>query len=934
METNNPYKNPRMIVKIGMGTTGTDCVIISHCLELIRGLSFNQCSHSISYDGQNVDNSISLPTVGKNLQHNQPPPNGQIHAGLGDYESRIKLVKSGKLWMVDKDFAVDPGIVDKNIGVGGNILYGRALFQANVNEFAAKVENALQSIFNYDLQFSSAHSNVGSHKVSPAVDILVIVSTAGGTGPGAIFKAIETVDQTAYNLKINVKITPIILLLGGLNPGDKKGANLNQLMTLKNLLIRYDGKYKEPCCTNGYCQPAIQPPIFVSNYNNHGNLSDLKEVESVVARFLDLLCYEQFGQVFFREIINLHDKKEKDPCGANRIGSTIGLAAININIEKIVEFLTFSQGFDFFDELLKSQDLHQAQKHAQAVFESLSLKETHSQDLAVQNLLSARNTNYKNASGRAVALFRNGITTNFGSRACEEIHYASKDILQRQLPAQFIPAIRKEPDLWFIEIDQAFKSIATQYSQTINGICHGAAFWEEILRVVIESEKITHQKLADTVLKNKSLCKSVSQCEKNFTILQKRHPILRALSFGLKSTLKNQYPRYTETLIQNELERTAQKLLVEVIYPAVKKTIIGHLELVNSEKQKALFLKQYYQQNSQRVKDLDKWLYCPNGIEHADEEFLENKLQLLYDNQENKDRAIKKIFDMFCGKFDGLASLNTIDEDKITAVIYNHCKLDSLTTVSGLNVYDVTLERFPTEQQRHELICKMIAQSAGRVKTSGEHNDIIPRKKYVCAPNEKTAKWAVTLANNISRQGGDWTYIICEGLSGIYFVQYRTLISISQLMTDTAKVCKVPASLKELIKLAEDPFVITTPSPGCDISEIDRVIAEGLIATAIQQDNGSYIFKPSLGEPLDLGKSLEQIRRYLAEDYYAICQIHNAFSRHMVLHHKNILHQVNDVINNQQDPLLKMLCQQGYEHLREVTEQLLPCAKRIPVENS
>ncbi|MBC8481892.1 MAG: hypothetical protein H8D47_04425, partial [Planctomycetes bacterium] len=818
MKTNSPYKNPTMIVKIGTGTTGVECLVVAHSHEQIRGLSFNQRSQTISYDGQNVDNGIVLPTVDKNFQYNQPPPNGRINAGLGDYESRIKLVKSGKLWMVDKDFAVSPGILDKNIGVGGNVLYGRALFQANVNQFAATVGNAFRSIFNYDLQLSSAHSNVGSHKVSPAVDILIIASTAGGTGPGSVFQAIETVAQTAYDLKINVKITPIILLLGTLDPGDKKNANLNQLMTLKNLLVRYDGKYKEPCSTNGHCQPVVQPPIFVSNCNNHGELSDLKKVESVVARFLDLLCYEPFGQIFFREIINLHDKKQKDLCGANCIGSTIGLSAINLNIEKVAEFLTLKQVFDFFDELLKSCDLQQAQKHANAVFESLSLKETHSQDLAVQNLLSARNTNYKNASERAVALFRNGVTTSFGFRACEEIHHASKDIRQRQLPAQFIPAIRKEPEMWFTEIDQAFKSVATQYSQSINGICHGAAFWEEILRVVIESEKITHQKLADTVLKNKSLRNSVSQCERNFTILRKRHPILRALSFGLKSNLKNQYPRYTETLIQNELELAAQKLLVDVIFPTVKKAIIAHLELVNSEKQKALFLRQYYQQNSQRIKDLDNWLYCPNGVEHADEEFLEKQIQLLYDDQENKGKAMKKMFDMFCGKFNGLAALNTIDEDKIKTALYKHCKLNSLTAVTGLNAYDVTLERFPTEQQRYELICKMIAQSDGMVKISGEHNDDIPGKKYVCAPDEKTAKWAATLANSISRQGGDWTYIICEGLSGIYFVQYRTLISIRQLITDTTKLCNVPASQKELVKLAEDPFVITTPSPGCDIS--------------------------------------------------------------------------------------------------------------------
>jgi len=654
-------------------------------------------------------------------------------------------------------------------------------------------------------------------------------------------------------------------------------------------------------------------------------------VESVVARFLDLVCYEQFGQVFFREIINLHDKKQKDSCGANRIGSTFGVSAATLNLEKISEFLTFSQGLDFFDELLSGKDIQHVPKHANAVFESLSLKETHSIDLAVQNLLSARNTDYKNVPQRAISLFRSGITTNFGFRACQEIHHASKDIRQRQLPAQFIPAIHKEPDMWFKEIGRAFESNAKQYSQSTDGICNAAVFWEEMLRLVIESEKITQQRLARTVSKNKSLQKNVSQCERNFTILSKRHPILRALSFGLKSHLKNQYPRFTETLIENELELTAQKLLVDVIYPAVRKAIIAHLELVNHQKQKGLSLKQYYQRNCQRLKDLDDWLYCPNGIEHADSKFLEKQLKLLYNNQENKEKAIRKTFNMFCGTFNGLSALNTVDEDKIKTFLYHHCQLKSLAIVGDLNVYDVTMQRFPTEKQQNELVCKMIAQSDGMVKTSGEHNDDIPRKKYVCAPDEKTAKWAATLANSISRQGGDWTYVICDGLSGIYFIQYRTLISIPQLLTDTAKLCKIPSRSKELVKYAEDPFVITTPSPGCDVSEIDRVISEGIISNTIQQDNKSFIFKPSLGEPVVLGESIKQIRDYLSGDYYTICQIHNAFSSHLVLHHDTILNQV-DGIDYQQQPLLKMICRHALEQLSEVTQQLLPFAKRISIK--
>jgi hypothetical protein len=70
------------------------------------------------------------------------------------------------------------------------------------------------------------------------------------------------------------------------------------------------------------------------------------------------------------------------------------------------------------------------------------------------------------------------------------------------------------------------------------------------LKLVIEADKFNHEKLAKAVSNNKSLRNSVNQCERNFNRLEKRHPIFRALSFGLKSIIKQQYPRYTEALIR------------------------------------------------------------------------------------------------------------------------------------------------------------------------------------------------------------------------------------------------------------------------------------------------------------------------------------------------------------------------------------------------
>jgi hypothetical protein len=54
--------------------------------------------------------------------------------------------------MEEKDFAIDPGIADKDIGAGGNIRYGHALFAANTNRVDDKLETAFKNIDKIDQQ--------------------------------------------------------------------------------------------------------------------------------------------------------------------------------------------------------------------------------------------------------------------------------------------------------------------------------------------------------------------------------------------------------------------------------------------------------------------------------------------------------------------------------------------------------------------------------------------------------------------------------------------------------------------------------------------------------------------------------------------------------------------------------------------------------------
>ena len=145
-KTNNNAVNPRRNIKINAGSTGLDCLIIAGTREEMRGIGLNQRSQSIGYDAQDVEHNLILPTVDQKFEHAQQLPN-MINASIGDLISRQKLVNKGEWWMVNKDFAIAPRILDKHIGTGGNLLYGRALFAANKTTFTEKLESVFKNIF-------------------------------------------------------------------------------------------------------------------------------------------------------------------------------------------------------------------------------------------------------------------------------------------------------------------------------------------------------------------------------------------------------------------------------------------------------------------------------------------------------------------------------------------------------------------------------------------------------------------------------------------------------------------------------------------------------------------------------------------------------------------------------------------------------------------
>lgn len=335
------------------------------------------------------------------------------------------------------------------------------------------------------------------------------------------------------------------------------------------------------------------------------------------------------------------------------------------------------------------------------------------------------------------------------------------------------------------------------------------------------------------------------------------------------------------------------------------------------------------------MQNLPDDFYLPVGRELANSKFVEEKFEEVIEKEGGRTEFVKKAFESFCSRHGSLVVFDAENLDSIQEFLVAYCKAIAAGHLSQLNVLDVLKSTYPSQQQQYQLISHAIGQSDGRVKVSGEGCEEIPKSKYICARDQRSVNWAIDIANNLDRHGGDWRGIVCEDLTGFIFLQYRAKISLLQQIKDTEKLWTPPADPKELVKIGENPIVSVAPLPGCSAGEIHKIIAEGLASKAIVGNNGSYKLTRPAEEPAVLGGNLAEVTEHLAREYRSTIHIHSRFAVALAKNEAEVISSMHKFTANVPpgtNGLIGELGPKPFQDALNVAEALLPYVRRMPVE--
>jgi len=873
MKTNNKetYLSSRCLI-IATGTTAIGVGQGNRTQELSDGVPIENRVRIVGLDAIGVSQESFIPTVEKDLEYVNLLPGEVIGEVIPEKESRKILFQAGKLDMVTEDWVSDPDIVSQNPGTNGNIRKGSVQHACNANTVADKICSNLRDINNYEKQRLGSSGDAKGQTIQPLVDGFVVASLVGGKGSSSFRPIIQTTRRVASELHMNIRITPILLLRGTLNPGDVVAAACNQYWSLKSLQLFYEGKLHLPNQTNGDQSYFCEPPIILSNANDHGELAHLLQLKALTSKFLNLICHKQFGKIFRQESSNLYENQVTDGLGRFRKAATFGISLINLNKLKALFFTAVCQVLLFVKRLLLDEKSAEPVERAYNCASELSLTETYTDDSACNRLCLLTNTGNIDVRNRVISVLHQRWNRRRGFDGCTQLYAVGRYIFETEVP-QLVLAMQSGVPRWMKDCQTAFKRNVSDYLQKLTGLPDSRRYLESLLELIKKSEAVNQDKLQQAYGTSKALRAALNSYEQKYLKLKSKNWLYRLFSFFIKASFLKNYPRYVEATAKNMLEIDVRKMLAANVYPAVRQMIMDELNYINCLFKNTTTLCTALEGETHRLGRLSDDFYVPCGIELANQEFMERVLRDIYKNNGGKSSVISKMFEAFCSRYKSLDVFSNGNIEEIEKFLIAQGQQNAQQTISALNVMEVFKSTFPQPEQQNNQFFHNINESCGRIRLIGEADEDIPALKYILAHDQYTADYVAAIANSINRRGGDWRPVIVEGLDSIIFMWYRARVSISQLIEETGELYQPPKDPRKLAKLGEHPLISFAPVYGCGAHKIDTIIAAGLLAGYISHDKNKYGFCCN-GHRKDLGSSLDEIRATLAEDYPLLVAIY------------------------------------------------------------
>jgi hypothetical protein len=881
----------------------------------------------IGFDARGVTHTWHLPTVDQPLADVNLESGEKIPGNIPDLQSRKIAEARGKLYMQTAIWVTNPGLAGHNDGVAGNICAGNALASLNDIPYAEKFSGHISSILDYENQNAAGVNS----DVKPTIDIIEVASICGGTGAGAFARFNHVKVRQAKLCGANIRVFPIIVLRGTLNPADGATARRNEQLSLRSLLANYEGQAwpmnMKPDEMGYFCEA----PIFITNANEFGQLNTAMQLQTMIFKLVWLLAYSPAGKKFRQEVLNLHQEPTLDQLGRLRKGATAGIAAIHCNNDKIQTYTAARLAQLTIGEILKEYSNPEPVEHAMADARQYAIIDKTCDDTALKRLFEIHSGGKFNAQDRAMAIFRSRSNYGLLLERCQNMKDSLRHVIGIEVAKNLKTAITHNADSLLQESTKAITVRKISYLAGLHGLHTSRIYLKQLLSIAELSMTSNQAKIKMLYTANTALKSAISHYDNRIDTFEKKSWFIRLFYLLAIYLITKCYPVTAEMLIHNELEIIGRKILAGYL-----ERMVDYLksELVNLDRIgiKIVDYSNEITDEVQRLNNLANDYYVPVGIELASENFMGRVCTQVLEKTGGTAKAIDDVFLAVFEKtniMDAFTHNFSILKAKLTDVTAGIAR----PNVSNLKVFDVFQTVYPTPELQREQIFQRVRESSGRLILNGLGNQKVPCLKYIICPDQTSADFVTSVANESDRSGGDWVSVIDPTVNEITFFKYISCISIPSLIEDTYTEVGPIKDRKKLVRIGDDPVIMLAPFYDGTWTDIDRTIAQAICMNSLQLKRGEYMLHAD-GVAATLGTDLATIRECLKSNLPLATRIHMEFAGMLAQRQEEFLEEILQLQSQQRVPKVAGLPREALKDAYEIACLLLPHVRRSNYGNA
>ena len=711
---------PSSCIQIAAGSVVSDIVIAERLLASRDGIDVALHTRSLSFDYKTKTGRV-LQGIDADIG-SQSGYDDFVEARLpNDKEALRKAEEEGLLYTVSEGFHLNPGSAMLLMGAGGEPIIGYLQALLNGGPIKIKLRHIMMQTLDHTRQDKAVINGVDEGRTVTRPIIRLSFSAVGGTGSGSMLYFLgEVLPECIRADGIEAIILLQIKCRGNLDTADNAKASLNEYLSLKYAQVMATGKYID--LVTGAVHPARFDALFLaSNQNCNGNMVTLDQFISHEAHSNHFLLNTEAGALARGRLPDIMTT-ERDEYGEPRVTHSMGYACISRDSTRAIESLANEGAAMLAGRILTKGDSEEMHELAAGIAHKIKMVESEDKNLATSAILHPAELGNQSVAEQAMASFTDRIGTSHGLKRAAAIENSVTAIRETDSTQTYEPCMHRQGEIIYKDATDEVEKFVDQSMHTDTGI------WVA-KECCISLRLLAAKSLQSCMEKTNQLLELIQPHDNIFADAASQLNTIRQAAklqiitnYFLIRGLVHDLEQSGRALIEYQLQLSALNTAVnDFLRPFIDyldRKIAGLSTLTHKLKQAS----QVCRNKAESIAAAPTIFEVPLGIELVTPDYREAYLRDYIAQHGGQVEFTSYLLNCFLKKYDSFACLTNMSMEECQEAMTSVCREVFRPAVEGVDVVHEFKRLYPDKDKQREIIYRLIQQSEGSIRTTGEVN--------------------------------------------------------------------------------------------------------------------------------------------------------------------------------------------------------------------